>query len=387
MNEDKSTRYHRRRRRADAAGTALVGAFLLVLAATGASGLFRTAAEWIASWLPWPLAPSAAVALYATGLAVTVHLLELPFAWYQGFWLERRYGLSTQIMAHWLADHVKAAVASGGVMVAGLSTVYLSMRWAPERWWLVSAALFVVAMVGLARLAPVLLLPIFYRVRPLSRPELSARLLQLAARAGAPVIGAYEWALSSHTRKANAALAGIGRSRRILISDTMLDGYSEDEIEVILAHELSHHVHHDLWRSMAVQAATIVAGFWIAQAVLAWTAPWLGLASVADVAGAPVLLLVAGVFSFVMLPVGNALSRAQERRADRFALRLTGNPAAFVTAMRRLSQQNLAEERPSRLARWLFYSHPPMPERIAAAQAWRGVAAPLQPHGILPAKE
>ena len=387
MNEDKSTRYHRRRRRADAAGTALVGAFLLVLAATGASGLFRTAAEWIASWLPWPLAPSAAVALYATGLAVTVHLLELPFAWYQGFWLERRYGLSTQIMAHWLADHVKAAVASGGVMVAGLSAVYLSMRWAPERWWLVSAALFVVAMVGLARLAPVLLLPIFYRVRPLSRPELSARLLQLAARAGAPVIGAYEWALSSHTRKANAALAGIGRSRRILISDTMLDGYSEDEIEVILAHELSHHVHHDLWRSMAVQAATIVAGFWIAQAVLAWTAPWLGLASVADVAGAPVLLLVAGVFSFVMLPVGNALSRAQERRADRFALRLTGNPAAFVTAMRRLSQQNLAEERPSRLARWLFYSHPPMPERIAAAQAWRGVAAPLQPHGILPAKE
>ena len=387
MNEDKSTRYHRRRRRADAAGTALVGAFLLVLAATGASGLFRTAAEWIASWLPWPLAPSAAVALYATGLAVTVHLLELPFAWYQGFWLERRYGLSTQIMAHWLADHVKAAVASGGVMVAGLSTVYLSMRWAPERWWLVSAALFVVAMVGLARLAPVLLLPIFYRVRPLSRPELSARLLHLAARAGAPVIGAYEWALSSHTRKANAALAGIGRSRRILISDTMLDGYSEDEIEVILAHELSHHVHHDLWRSMAVQAATIVAGFWIAQAVLAWTAPWLGLASVADVAGAPVLLLVAGVFSFVMLPVGNALSRAQERRADRFALRLTGNPAAFVTAMRRLSQQNLAEERPSRLARWLFYSHPPMPERIAAAQAWRGVAAPLQPHGILPAKE
>lgn len=387
MNEDKSTRYHRRRRRADAAGTALVGAFLLVLAATGASGLFRTAAEWIASWLPWPLAPSAAVALYATGLAVTVHLLELPFAWYQGFWLERRYGLSTQIMAHWLADHVKAAVASGGVMVAGLSAVYLSMRWAPERWWLVSAALFVVAMVGLARLAPVVLLPIFYRVRPLSRPELSARLLQLAARAGAPVIGAYEWALSSHTRKANAALAGIGRSRRILISDTMLDGYSEDEIEVILAHELSHHVHHDLWRSMAVQAATIVAGFWIAQAVLAWTAPWLGLASVADVAGAPVLLLVAGVFSFVMLPVGNALSRAQERRADRFALRLTGNPAAFVTAMRRLSQQNLAEERPSRLARWLFYSHPPMPERIAAAQAWRGVAAPLQPHGILPAKE
>jgi STE24 endopeptidase len=387
VNEDKSTRYHRRRRRADAAGTALVGLFLLTLVVSGASGLFRTAAEWIASWLPQLLAPSAAVALFAGGLAITVHAIELPFAWYQGYWLERRYGLSTQILPHWLADHVKAAVASCGVMVAGLSTVYLSMRWAPASWWAVSAAFFVLAMVGLARLAPVLLLPIFYRVRPLSRPELSARLLELAGRAGAPVIGAYEWALSGHTRKANAALAGIGRSRRILISDTMLDAYSEDEIEVILAHELSHHVHHDLWRGMALQAATIVAGFFIAQVVLTRAALWLGLRGVADVAGAPLLLLVAGVFSFAMLPLGNALSRAQERRADRFALRLTRNPAAFVNAMRRLSQQNLAEERPSRLARWLFYSHPPMRERIAAAQAWADVAPPLHAHAILPAKE
>ena len=333
------------------------------------------------------MAPSTAVALFAGGLAITVHAIELPFAWYQGYWLEHRYGLSTQIMPHWLADHVKAAVASCGVMVAGLSAVYLSMRWAPDLWWAVSAVLFVVAMVGLARLAPVVLLPIFYRVRPLARPELSERLVRLAIRAGTPVIGAYEWALGGHTRKANAALAGIGRSRRILISDTMLDAYSEDEIEVILAHELSHHVHHDLWRSMAMQAATIVAGFYVATAVLGRAVPWLGLRGAADVAGAPVLLLVAGVFSFAMLPVGNAMSRAQERRADRFALRLTGNPAAFVAAMRRLSQQNLAEERPSRLARWLFYSHPPMPERIAAAQAWADVATPLHAHGILPAKE
>jgi STE24 endopeptidase len=387
VNEDKSTRYHRRRRRADAAGTALVGVFLVALLITGASGLFRTAAEWVASWLPWPFAPAGAVALFSAGLAVTVHAIELPFAWYQSYWLERRYGLSTQILPHWLADHVKAAVASCAVMIGGLSVVYLSMRWAPERWWAVSAALFVVAMVGLARLAPVILLPIFYRVRPLARPELSARLLRLAAQAGAPVIGAYEWALSGHTRKANAALAGIGRSRRILISDTMLDGYSEDEIEVVLAHELSHHVHHDLWRGMAMQAATIVAGFYVAAAVLTRAVPWLGLRGLADVAGAPLLLLVAGVFSFAMLPLGNAMSRAQERRADRFALRLTRNPAAFVTAMRRLSQQNLAEERPSRLARWLFYSHPPMRERIEAAQAWTDVAGPLHAHAILPAKK
>jgi STE24 endopeptidase len=387
VNEDRSTRYHRRRRRADAAGTAMVGVFLLVLSASGAARLFRTAAEWMASWLPAALEPAVSVALFATGLAATIHVLELPFAWYQGYWLERRYGLSTQILPHWLADYVKAAVASCAVMVGGVSAVYLAIRWTPQAWWLLAAALFVVAMIGLARLAPVVLLPIFYRVRPLSRPALSDRLLQLAERAGTPVIGAYEWAVSGHTRKANAALAGIGRSRRILVSDTMLDAYSEDEIEVILAHELSHHVHHDLWRGMAVQAATIVAGFYVASRVLEAAVPWLGLRGPADVAGTPLLLLVAGVFSFVMLPLGNAVSRAQERRADRFALQLTRNPAAFVSAMRRLSQQNLAEERPSRLARWLFYSHPPMPERIAAAQAWADVASPLHAHGILPAKE
>jgi STE24 endopeptidase len=364
-----------------------VGVFLLVLTATGVSGHFRTAAEWIASWMPSPLAPSLSVAVFAMGLAVTVHLLELPFAWYQGFWLERRYGLSTQILAHWLADHVKAALASIAVMVAGLSAVYLFIRWFADAWWVIAALAFTLAMVVLARLAPVLLLPVFYRVRPIDRAALSERLVRLAERAGAPVIGAYEWGLSGHTRKANAALAGIGRSRRILLSDTMLDAYSDDEIEVILAHELSHHVHHDLWRGMALQAGTLFAGFFFASVVLRAAVPWLGLHGEADVAGAPLLLLVAGTFTFAMLPLGNAVSRAQERRADRFALQLTRNPQAFVTAMRRLSQQNLAEERPSAIARWLFYSHPPMRERIAAAQAWVDVAAPLPAHGIVPAKE
>ena len=138
---------------------------------------------------------------------------------------------------------------------------------------------------------------------------------------------------------------------------------------------------------MLLRTATLFGGFYVAAWTIATVAPWLGLRGPADVAGAPVLLLVAGVLSFLMLPVGNALSRAQERRADQYALRLTGNPTAFVTAMRRLGQQNLAEDRPSTLARWLFYSHPPMRERIAAAEAWDGVALPLPAHGIIAGEE
>lgn len=387
MNEDKSTRYHRRRRRADFAGTVLLGAFLLLIAVSGLAVAFRSASEWLTAWLPALLAPGVSAALFLAGLAVTVQTLELPFAWYQSFWLERRYGLSTQILAHWLADHVKAVTASSAVMVAGVWAVYVCMRWWPSAWWLVAATAFTIAMVGLARLAPILLLPVFYRVRPLRRASLSERLVRLAERAGAPVIGVYEWVIAGHTRKANAALAGIGRSRRILLSDTMLDAYSDEEIEVVLAHELAHHVHHDLWTSMLLRTATLFGGFYVAAATLAVVTPWLGLRGPADVAGAPVLLLVAGVLSFLMLPVGNALSRAQERRADQYALRLTGNPTAFVTAMRRLGQQNLAEDRPSALARWLFYSHPPVRERIAAAEAWPGVAPPRPAHGIIAGKE
>lgn len=387
MTEDKSTRYHRRRRRADFAGTVLVGLFLLLLSATGAAGLIRWALEWTTGWLPTPFGPLLAAGLFFAGLVATVNALELPFAWYQGYWLERRYGLTTQILAHWLADHVKAVTASGVVMWSGLVAVYAAIVLWPDRWWLAAAGAFTVAMVLLARLAPVLLLPIFYRVRPLRRPELSERLLRIAERAGAPVLGVYEWAISGHTRKANAALAGVGRSRRILLSDTMLDAYSDDEIEVVLAHELAHHVHGDLWLGMALRTATLFAGAWLAALALAAAVPWLGLRGLADPAGAPLLLLVAGASSFLFLPLANALSRAQERRADHFALKLTRNPEAFVTAMRRLAQQNLAEERPSALARWLFYSHPPLGERIAAAQAWAGVTASLPAHGIMAAKE
>jgi STE24 endopeptidase len=387
VTEDKATRYHRRRRRADFAGTVLVGLFLLLLSATGAAGLIRWALEWATGWLPAPAGPLLAAGLFFAGLVATVNALELPFAWYQGYWLERRYGLTTQILAHWLADHVKAVTASGVVMWSGLVTVHAAIVLWPERWWLAAAGVFTVAMVLLARLAPVLLLPIFYRVRPLRRPELSDRLLRIAERAGAPVLGVYEWAISGHTSKANAALAGIGRSRRILLSDTMLDAYSDDEIEVVLAHELAHHVHGDLWLGMALRTATLFAGAWLAALALAAAVPWLGLRGLADPAGAPLLLLVAGASSFLFLPVANALSRAQERRADHFALKLTRNPGAFVTAMRRLAQQNLAEERPSALARSLFYSHPPLGERIAAAQAWAGVTASLPAHGIMAAKE
>jgi STE24 endopeptidase len=370
LNEDKATRYHRLRRRADLLGTAAAGLVLLGLTVSGGNLFLREKVAAVSSFLPGTLPDIMPVVLMSTVLWLLLQLVELPFAFYQGHLLEHHYGLSTQSLAHWLADQAKGVVLGLALAVAGASVVFATLSQWPDRWWWLSAGIFSIGMVGLARLAPVVLLPMFYKFKPLERPALVARLLALAQKARTDVVGVFEWVLSGHTKKANAALAGMGQTRRILVSDTLLADFSEDEIEVVLAHELAHHVHRDLWRGIAAQSLLLFGGFFIADAVLRRTADAAGLRGLSDPAGLPLLMLVAGVWSFLMLPIVNALSRAQERAADRYALDTTRNVDAFVTAMKRLSQQNLAEEYPSPLVRWIFYSHPPIRERIEAARAF-----------------
>lgn len=370
MNEDKATRYHRLRRRADLLGTAAAGALLLLLIATGVALWLREVTFMVAGALPPHIADVASAVLMAGLVLLLIAALELPVAFYQGYYLEHRYGLSTQLLPHWLADQVKGVVVSVAIGTVGAAVVYSALAISESWWWLIAAAAFTIGTVVLVRLAPILVLPLFYSFRPLDRPHLVSRLLALAARARTDVMGVFEWRLSAHTHKANAALAGMGRTRRILVSDTLLAHCSDDEIEVVLAHELSHHVHHDLWRGVALQTALLFSAFFVAHLALRRFADPLGLAGMSDPAGLPLLMLVGGVWSFLLVPVGNALSRSHERRADRYALEMTGSAEAFVSAMRRLAQQNMAEEHPSRLVQWLFYSHPPIRERIRFAQQW-----------------
>lgn len=364
-NEDKATRYHRLRRRAALAGTALGALFLTLLLITGWSAALRDAA--VAAAGP---SFSLTVVVYVALIALLSEMVQLPLAFYQGITLERRYGLSTQTDARWWLDHLKAAAVGLGFAIGGALIVWWLLRWSPERWWLIAALCFGLVLILLAQLAPVLLLPVFYRFKPLDRPALAARLVSLAERAGARVVGVFEWQLSDRTRKANAALTGIGRTRRILLSDTLLAQHSDDEIEVVLAHELAHHVHHDIWKGIAFEAVLLVLGFYLADRVLEASVGRFGLAAKDDIAGLPLLLLAGGAVSLALLPLANAVSRAHERRADRYALDMTRNAVAFISAMRRLAAQNLAEERPSRLVEILFHSHPPTAARVDAARAW-----------------
>ena len=375
MTEDKATRYHRLKRRSEVAGLLWSAVCFSGLLLTGAAKLLADTASTLTggSFL-------LAVPLVVLGLSLAYELGTLPLAWFSGYRLERRYGLSHQAVSAWLGDHLKA-VGVGLLLASGAAVVvYMSMRWFPASWWLVAGVALAAVVTVLATLAPVVLLPLFFRFTPLARPSLADRLEQLASRAGTRVVGVYEWALGDKTRRANAALTGLGSTRRILVSDTMLADYSDDEIEVVLAHELGHHVHHDIWMGIALESALILLGLGVTDVVLRLAGPSLGVSSPADLAGMPLLVLAAGTVSLVLTPAALALSRRHERRADRFALQLTANPSAFISAMRRLGAQNLAEERPSRLVQWLFHSHPPLEERLAFARAWRSSTTETQSH-------
>ena len=372
MNEEKATRYHRLKRRASLVSLAWNVSLLGFLALSGLSVQLRTIAQAIVGHDSLASPDSlAVVTVYVWLLLLLNECGALPLAFYSSFVLERRYGLSTERLGAWLKDQGKSFALGSLLMTAAATVVYAFIRANPEGWWLPTGGVFAGIIVGLTNLAPVVVLPLFYRVKPLDREALSRRLLSLAERAGARVLGAYELGLAEKTKKANAALAGLGATRRILVSDTMLSQYSDEEIEVVLAHELAHHVHGDIWKGILFESALILAGFHVAGRLLGLAVGPLGLAAVSDPAGLPVLMLAAGAVSLVSLPAAHAMSRAYERSADRFALELTRNPEAFVSAMRRLAAQNLAEEDPSRLTQWLFYSHPPIRERISAAQAFK----------------
>lgn len=346
MNEPKSNRYHRLKRRAGLASLALTVALLL--------GLLWLRPEISRFW-------------YVVVLAAAYELVTLPARFYGGFVLGRRYELSSQSMTAWFQGAFREFLILYGLLSIGATVVYMLIWWRPDGWWVPAAVLASVCAALITRFAPTLFLPLFYSLKPLDRPSLDARLQALSARAGVPVFGVYEWAIGD-TRRANAGLTGFGARRRIILSDTLLAEHSDDEIEAILAHEMAHHVHHDLPKGLGVEILLLCAACFAASVALdlAWRP--LGLPRPWDPRGMPVLLLAGGAVFLAAQPLLNALSRAAERRADRYALALTKRPEAFVSAMRRLGSQNMVEESPSPLAVWLFHTHPPVEERIAAAR-------------------
>jgi STE24 endopeptidase len=354
--EERARRYHRLQLVLAAIGLVLSLAYLVAVLTTGvAHHVAEAAARIVAAWW-WQVA--AVTLVLGAGHA----LLAFPLTWLGGYALPRRYGLLHQPLAAWLGDRAKAAARIE--VVYGLIRV---TRW----WWLVAAAVFFGGYVVMAVVLPVWVLPLFYRLTPLPPGPLRERLTTLADRVGVPVLGVWLADQSRKSRTANAAVVGLGRTRRIVLFDTLVEGFAPAEIESVLAHELGHHVHGDIRRGLLAQAVLTLATLAAVDATLAVGVRLLRLDGPADPAGVPWLGLVMLVVGLVAMPMGNAFSRFLERQADDFALATTGDRVAFVAAMERLAALNLAERRPHPVKEFVLYSHPAIDRRIARALATR----------------
>jgi STE24 endopeptidase len=354
--------YARIQRRFFFAELGLVALVLALLLVTGWSAGLRDWAESF-SGEPW-----AVVALYGVALGAIFFLLTLPLDFYSGYLLPKRYGLLTQSVRSWAFDTVKSLALSVLFGLAGIELLYWLLRAFPGTWWVIMSVLLWLFTVVMAQLAPVLIMPLFYKFRPLDDPDLVGRLTALAERAGTKVRGVYVMDMSSKTTTANAMLAGLGGTRRIILGDTLLHDYTPDEIETVLAHELAHHVHNDLIKGLVAQAVLIPLSLWAASLLLQWGVAAFGFRGIDDVAALPLFLVAISIFGLVTMPAGNFLTRQIERAADRYALDTTHNGAAFRSAMLKLASQNLSDADPPAWVHFLFYSHPPISERVRMAE-------------------
>ena len=363
-------RYNRLRRWLGIAEFALTVGFLVVLVLTGWTGWLRDLA-YQGAFQSYALA----VFLYTLMLILIGKLAGLGLDFYS-YRLEQRYQLSNQKLRGWLWDEIKGVLVSIVLAGALVELLYFIIRQFPEHWWLLAWLGFLGVVVLIAQLAPVVLFPIFYKFEPLQDDELKLRLVRLGERAGTHVRGVYKWKLSEKSKKANAALTGLGNTRRIILADTLLDNYSPDEIEAVLAHELGHHVHKHILKSIGVQAVVTLVGFWAANVVLHYAIDrWHTFATISDFANLPLLVLIFAVLSFLLMPALNWFSRYNERQADRYAFESIGSVGPFISSMSKLAEQNLAERTPSRWVEWWFHSHPAMSRRIAAAESWEKALA------------
>src|SRR3984885_9167380 len=289
---------------------------------------------------------------------------------YYVFRLEQRFQLSNQRFRSWLWDEAKGFLVGLVLTAIVVELLYFMIRQFPLHWWILTWAVFMGLFIVMAQLAPVALLPIFYKFEPLDNEDLRRRLVLLSERAGTRVRGVYRWKLSEKSKKANAALTGLGNTRRIILADTLLDNYGPEEIEAVLAHELGHHVHRHILKSILVQGGITLLGFWAANFVLHYAVDHHMFEELSDFANLPLLAITAAVLSLLLMPALNAYSRYNERQADRYAFESIASVDPFISSMNKLAQQNLAERTPSKWVEVLFHSHPAISKRVAAAEIW-----------------
>ncbi|MCK9595060.1 MAG: M48 family metallopeptidase [Candidatus Omnitrophica bacterium] len=306
------------------------------------------------------------VYLFAVSLAYSI--LSFPITFYQGFIIEHQFGLSRQGIGPWFIDQIKSGAIAYLFAVLLLGLFYFIVGRNPGQWWWIVSIAWFFFNVILARLAPVLIIPLFFKCTKLADEGLRQRIIKLAASMKICLLDVFEINLSKKTVKANAGLTGWGKSRRVILADTLKADYTADEIEVILAHEFSHYKLKHMIKLILLNSAATLLGFYLIFKTGSWALSASGLGSWLDIQAMPLIFVYFTVFSLFTQPCENYFSRRFERQADSMALQYTGMNEAFISAMDKLGRQNLADRDPRPLIKFFFFDHPPISERIAAAR-------------------
>lgn len=300
-------------------------------------------------------------------LGIIFSVFSLPLSFFGGFWLEHHYNLSNQTFLAWLWEKIKAFLVGIVLSLPILLLFYYLLRNFPDTWWLWMAAALFIFSVLIGRIAPVLIFPLFYKFEKLEDDDIVKRMEKLAKEGRFKLDGVYRFNMSKTTKKANAAFTGIGKSKRIIIGDTLLDEFSLDEIESVFAHEVGHYVHKHLMINVAVSTISSFLSLYVAHVVYNYALVQLNFNNQADLAALPLLFLILTIISLITSPLTNMLSRSHEKQADTYALKKSTNPPAFLNALKKLAKINLADESPHPVIEFLFHSHPSIRNRIRFA--------------------
>lgn len=293
-------------------------------------------------------------------------ILSFPISYYTGFYLEHKYNLSNQTFWKWILEGLKGLLVSLIIGVPILLTFYYILNTFYSLWWLPFAIVMFFISVVLAQIFPILIIPIFYKITPIENENLKERITKLAKNAKLKVENVYKFDMSKNTKKANAAFTGLGKTKRIILGDTLLDNYSEDEIETVIAHELGHFKKKHIIKNIFIGTVSSILTLFIIAILYEKSISWFGFESITQIAALPLLALWSTLIGLVQSPLGNILSRKFEYEADEYAITETKNPTAFKNTLEKLTEQNLGDKEPHPFVEWFFYSHPSIKNRINA---------------------
>jgi STE24 endopeptidase len=302
--------------------------------------------------------------IFITGLALST--IFFPLNYYSQFYLEHKYKLSNQSFLKWIWENFKGVIVSAVIGIPILLSFFFAIKEFGSNWWLPFAILIFIISVILGRIAPVLIFPLFYKITPFEDEELKERIKILGEDAGIKVENIYKFNMSKNTKKANAAFTGLGKSKRILLGDTLLENFSKDEIETVIAHELGHYKKKHIIKNIIIGTISSFLTLFIIAYLYEKSLVWFGFSSIAQIAALPLLSLWGMLIGIIQTPLSNLLSRKHEYEADEYAIIATGKPDEFISTLKKLIDQNLGDKNPHPFVEWFFYSHPSIKKRIGA---------------------